>query len=177
MATTRHKTRATTAAVPQSKADCAASIRTLGDLQRDFERERATMNDAIAACTQAAQPLLEGLSERIQALQAGIQTWCEANRAALCGEGDKLGKTANLITGEVAWRQVPPSVQIRGADTVIDKLFVLGLERFVRSKHEVNKEAVLAEPDAVRGVPGISISSGLENFSITPFEASAEVPV
>lgn len=172
---TRHKTKAVAAAVPQNKADCAAHIRTLGDVQREFERQRADMNDAIAAITQAAQPMLAALAERVLALQAGIQTWCEANRVALCGEGDRLGKTANLITGDVAWRQVPPSVQVRGADTVIDKLFMMGLERFVRSKHEVNKEAILAEPDAVRGVAGITVTSGLENFSITPFEAGAEV--
>ena len=173
---TRHKTKATAAAVPQSKTDCAAYIRSLGDLQREFERQRAEMNDAIAAITQYAEPGLSALGERMLALQTGIQTWCEANRVALCGEADRLGKTANLVTGEVAWRQVPPSVQVRGADAVIDRLQVMGLGRFVRSKDEVNKEAMLAEPEAVRGIAGITIVTGLENFSITPFEASAEVP-
>lgn len=66
-------------------------------------------------------------------------------------------------------------MQVRGADTVIDRLQVMGLGRFVRSRDEVNKEAVLAEPDAVRGIPGLAIITGLENFSITPFEAQAEV--
>ena len=173
---TRHKTKATAAAVPQSKTDCAAYIRSLGDLQREFERQRAEMNDAIAAITQTAEPVLSALSERMLALQTGIQTWCEANRVVLCGEADRLGKTANLVTGEVAWRQVPPSVQVRGADAVIDRLQVMGLGRFIRSKDEVNKEAMLAEPEAVRGIVGITIVTGLENFSITPFEASAEVP-
>ena len=94
----------------------------------------------------------------------------------MCGEADRLGKTANLVTGEVAWRQVPPSVQVRGAEAVLDRLQVMGLGRFIRSKDEVNKEAMLAEPEAVRGITGITIVTGLENFSITPFEASAEVP-
>jgi phage host-nuclease inhibitor protein Gam len=172
---TRHKTRATAVAVPQSRTDCAAHIRALGDAQREFERQRGAMNDAIAAITQQHQPQLEVLSERITALQQGIQTWCEANRAALCGEGDRLGKTANLVTGEVAWRQRPPSVAVRGADAVLDTLRRLGLGRFVRSRDEVNKEAILAEPDAVRGVPGITIVTGVEDFAITPFEAQAEV--
>ena len=134
------------------------------------------MNDAIAAITQTAEPLLSALGESMLALQTGIQTWCEANRVALCGEADRLGKTANLITGEVAWRQVPPSVQLRGVDAVMDRLRVMGLVRFIRNKDEVNKEAMLAEPEAVRGIAGITIVTGLENFSITPFEASAEVP-
>ena len=103
-------------------------------------------------------------------LQAGVQTWCEANRKELCG----TGKTANLITGEVQWRARPPSVTIRGAEVVLENLKSLGLERFVRVKEEANKEAMLNEPDAVRGVAGITINSGVEDFTITPFEVSAE---
>lgn len=172
---TRHKARATAVTVPQSKTDCAAHIRALGDAQRAFERQRTAMNDAIGAITQQHQPGLEALNERITALQQGIQTWCEANRVQLCGEADRLGKTANLITGEVSWRMRPPSVGVRGADTVIEALQRLGLQRFVRTKEEVNKEAILAEPDAVRGVPGITVVTGLEDFIVTPFEATAEV--
>lgn len=171
---TRIKTK-TLAAVPQSKNDCADSIRVIGDLQREFERERAKMNDAIAALTQYHQPFLASLSERIQALQSGVQAWCEAHRTELCGEGDKLGKTANLITGEVSWRQRPPSVSIRGADAVLETLTRMGLTRFIRSKSEPNKEAMLNEPDAVRGIAGISIVTGVEDFIVTPFEADAEV--
>jgi len=34
----------------------------------------------------------------------------------------------------------------------------------------VNKEAILNEPEGVKGVAGISIVSGVEDFVITPFE-------
>ena len=164
----------TLAAVPQSKNDCAESIRLLGDLQREFDRQRGEMNDHIAAVTQAHQPALADLTDRMLALQGGIQAWCEAHRVDLCGEADKLGKTANLVTGEVSWRVRPPSVSIRGADTVLETLLRMGLGRFVRVKNEPNKEAMLNEPDAVRGVAGITINSGIEDFTITPFEVSAE---
>ncbi len=166
--------RPTLAAVPQSKADCAAAIRQLGEVQRQFERDRADMNDQIATITQAFQPILAAQQERINALQAGIQAWCEAHRVELCGPDDKLGKTANLVTGEVAWRQRPPSVSIRGADAVLDTLLRMGLGRFVRVKNEANKEAMLAEPEAVRGIAGISIVTGQEDFTVVPFEAKAE---
>jgi phage host-nuclease inhibitor protein Gam len=165
----------TLATVPQSKNDCAQHIRTIGDLQREFERTRATMNDTIAAVTQEHQPLLAALSERIEALQTGVQAWCEAHRVDLCGEADRLGKTANLVTGEVSWRQRPPSVRITGADNVCDTLLRMGLGRFVRVKNEPNKEQMLAEPEAVRGIAGITIASGQEDFIVTPFEAQAEV--
>lgn len=165
----------TLAAVPQSKNDCAESIRLIGDLQREFERERAAMNDAISAITQQHQPALSDLAQRIEALQTGVQAWCEAHRVELCGEGDKLGKTANLVTGEVSWRQRPPSVSIRGVDTVLETLLRMGLGRFVRVKNEPNKEAMLNEPEAVRGIAGISIVTGVEDFIVVPFEATAEV--
>jgi phage host-nuclease inhibitor protein Gam len=165
----------TLAAVPQSKDDCAASIRTIGDLQREFERHRAAMNDQIAEITQEHQPILSDLQARIESLQSGVQAWCEAHRVQLCGEGDKLGKTANLVTGEVSWRMRPPSVSIRGTDTVLETLLRMGLGRFVRVKNEPNKEAMLNEPDAVRGIAGITIVSGVEDFIVTPFEQHAEV--
>ena len=167
----RLKTPAATAAVPQSKSDCATYIKHLGDVQRDFERSKAEMNDAIANITKSYQPALEALQTRMTALQTGIQTWCEANRAQLC---DGPRKNANLVTGEVAWRSRPPSVSIRGADTVIETLQRMGLMRFVRTKEEVNKEAMLNEPDAVRGIAGITIVTGVEDFSITPFSVEVE---
>ncbi|MCX7258010.1 MAG: host-nuclease inhibitor Gam family protein [Polaromonas sp.] len=157
--------------VPQSKTDCAADIKVLGDVQRQFERSRAEMNDAIAHIAQKFQPVLEAQQTHMTALQTGIQTFCEANRAQLC-EGS--GKTANLVTGEVSWRQRPPSVSIRGADSVIETLHRMNLSRFVRTKLEVNKEAMLNEPDAVRGIAGISVVTGVEDFSITPFALEVE---
>lgn len=165
----------TLAAVPQSKDDCATSIRIIGDLQREFERRRGVMNDQIAAIAQEHQPMLSDLQARIESLQAGVQAWCEAHRVQLCGEGDKLGKTANLVTGEVSWRIRPPSVSIRGAESVLETLLRMGLGRFVRVKNEPNKEAMLNEPDAVRGIAGITIVSGVEDFIVTPFEQQSEV--
>ena len=43
-----------------------------------------------------------------------------------------------------------------------------------RVKIEPNKEAILNEPDAVRGIAGISIVTGQEDFAVVPFEAKAE---
>jgi phage host-nuclease inhibitor protein Gam len=171
---TRLKTKAIQTGVPQSKDACAADIRRLGDLQRDIERRRTQMNDEIAAITAAHQPALDGLAEQVKALQTGIQAWCEAHRVELCGEGDRLGKTANLITGEVSWRIRPPSISIRGADPVLETLTRMGLHRFIRTKQEPNKEAMLNEPAAVRGIAGITINTGVEDFIVTPFEVEVQ---
>ncbi|MDA8258348.1 MAG: host-nuclease inhibitor Gam family protein [Betaproteobacteria bacterium] len=157
--------------VPQTIDDCAADIRRIGDLQRQLTVAQAEMNDAIAEITERYQPMLNSIKQMMTPLQAGVQVWCEANRHDLT-RGGKV-KTANFTTGEVAWRQRPPSVSVRGADVVISALAELGLIRFIRTKQEVNKDAILAEPDAVRGVAGINVITGVEDFVIVPFEVEA----
>jgi len=159
-------------AVPQNNGEAAADIRQIGDLQRQLLREQAEMNDAIANVTARYQPRLEELGGELKTLQEGVQAFCEAHRDDLTSGGKT--KTANLITGEVQWRQRPPSVRVTGAEVVIETLTRLGLIRFVREKLEVNKEAILSDPDGVKGVAGITVVTGVEDFVITPFEQQAE---
>lgn len=157
--------------VPQSRDEAAQYIRQIGDLQRRMLREQAEMNDAIAHLTETYQPRLDAVKRDIGDRQEGLQAWCEANRNELTN-GGKV-KTANLVTGEIQWRQRPPSVSVRGADSVIEALMGFGLGRFVRIKSEINKEAILNEPDAVKGVAGLTVITGVEDFVVTPFEQAA----
>jgi phage host-nuclease inhibitor protein Gam len=154
--------------VPQTKDAAAADIRRIGDIQREIQRGQAKMNDLIAEITEEYQVKLSPLEAELEALQKGVQAYCEAHRDMLT-DGGRV-KFANLITGDINWRLRPPSVTITGADSVIDALKRLGLGRFVRTKEEVNKEAILNEPDAVKGVAGIKINTGIEDFVIEPFE-------
>jgi phage host-nuclease inhibitor protein Gam len=154
--------------VAQTQDDVASTIRQIGEVSREVARLSADMNDEIATITQKYQALITPKQERLVSMQTGVQVWCEANRDKLTNSGKV--KTANLITGNVLWRQRPPSISIRGAESVIETLKKLALTRFVRTKEEVNKEAMLNEPDAVRGIAGISIVTGVEDFVIEPFE-------
>ncbi|WP_208487315.1 host-nuclease inhibitor Gam family protein, partial [Escherichia coli] len=130
-------------------------------------------NDAIAEITEKYASQIAPLKTSIETLSKGVQGWCEANRDELTN-GGKV-KTANLVTGDVSWRQRPPSVSIRGVDAVMETLERLGLQRFIRTKQEINKEAILLEPKAVAGVAGITVKSGIEDFSIIPFEQEAGI--
>lgn len=154
--------------VPQSKDEVAEYIRNIGDTQRNMLRKQAEMNDNIANVTALYQPRLEELGAELKTLQEGVQGYCEAHRHELTNEGRV--KTANLITGEVQWRQRPPSVRISKSEVVLETLARLGLSRFIRRVEEVNKAAILDEPDAVKGVAGITVVTGVEDFVITPFE-------
>ncbi|WP_089569486.1 host-nuclease inhibitor Gam family protein, partial [Escherichia coli] len=148
-------------------------IKRIGDLQREASRLETEMNDAIAEITEKFAARIAPIKTDIETLSKGVQGWCEANRDELTN-GGKV-KTANLVTGDVSWRVRPPSVSIRGMDAVMETLERLGLQRFIRTKQEINKEAILNEPGAVAGVAGITVKSGIEDFSIIPFEQEAGI--
>lgn len=172
MATTKKlRTRAQAApAAPQTRDDVAADIKKLGDLMREKERIQADMNDKIAHLQQQAADIVGTIDDEIAALQDGVQLWCEANRDVLT-DGGKV-KFADLVTGKVLWRNNPPKVSVRGVDAVIALLEQNeDLARFVRIKKEVNKDAVLNEPNvfANNAVPGLSIVQGKEFFVIEPY--------
>lgn len=154
--------------VVQSKEQAIEAIKCLGDIQRELIRLETEMNDQIAIITASFSSNIETLKQKSTQLQKGIQIWCEANRDELTNNG-KI-KTANLVTGEVQWRNRPPSCIIRSVENVIKTLKQLGLNRFVRTKEEVNKEAILNEPNIVAHIPGITIKKDVEDFAIVPFE-------
>lgn len=69
----------------------------------------------------------------------------------------------------------PPKVSLRGVDKVLELLKANKTlsKKFVRVKEEINKDAILADPKAVADIKGISISSGVEDFVIKPFEVES----
>ncbi|EBN8057055.1 host-nuclease inhibitor protein Gam [Salmonella enterica] len=157
---------------PQSREQVSVDIKKIGDIQRELTRIETDANDQIAVIMNQNTPKIEALRAELDVLQKGVQTWCEANRAEITKDGKT--KTANLITGEVAWRTRPDSVSVKGVDLVLEALKKLKLNRFIRRKEEINKDAILADKKAVENIKGISIVSGKEDFSITPFEQEIE---
>lgn len=170
---TRVKTAAAAICVPQNRDQAAGAIAAIGIANRRLARITADMNDELAKIKERYEAAADPLRREVEALTQGVQTWAEANRDVLTQQGKV--KTAALTTGEILWRLRPPSVRVTGAEAVLDALRRLGLARFIRAKEEVNKDAILNEPEAVAHVPGISISQG-EDFVVAPFEAElAEV--
>lgn len=152
----------------QTRDEVQTAIKEIGDLQRELQRTATAMNDELAEVADGYAPIIDGIKAQIEPMQKAVQAWCECNRTELTNGGKT--KTGSFVTGEVQWRQKPPSVVVRGAELVLETLEKWGLSRFIRTKSEVNKEAILAEPDAVKGVSGINIKSGIEEFIIKPFE-------
>lgn len=157
--------------VPQTREQVIEAIAEIGRRQRERERIQAAMNDEIAATKQRHEQEAAPHAEAIRELSQGVHTWCEAHRDELTQSGKV--KTANLASGEVRWRMRPPSVAVRSLESVLAALRDLRLARFIRTKEELNKDAVLAEPAAVQHVKGITITQK-EDFVIVPFETALE---
>jgi phage host-nuclease inhibitor protein Gam len=167
----RLKTDACVVKIPQSKEDVIDAIAAIGRHQRERIRIEAAMNDELAQVRESWEKQAAPHLETIRSLTTGVHLWCEANRAALTQDGKV--KYAHLASGDVKWRMTPPKVTIRVIENVLETLKQLGLTRLIRVKEEVNKEAVLAEPETVAHIKGIVISQK-EEFIVQPFETELE---
>jgi phage host-nuclease inhibitor protein Gam len=165
------KSPATPVRVPQSKEEVSSSIASIGAAARKLARIEADMNEALSTTREHYEKLAAPYKKAIADHRQGVQIWCEANRDVLT-DGGKT-KTGAFTTGEVKWRLNPKSVSIKTAKAVLAALVEAGLERFVRTKQEIDKEAILADPDAVAAIKGITIEQD-EEFVIEPFETKLQ---
>jgi len=167
--TTRTKTAAASVSIPQSRAEAVDAIAQIGQTQRELLRIETAMNDELSAIKERYEEQARPFRDQVKALTTGVQTWCEANRAVLT-DGNKT-KTVNLSSGTVKWRLTPPSVKVgRGLlGAVLVAILGAGLaDIFIRTSEELNKEAILAAPEKVTHISGISIHQA-EEFVIEPF--------
>ena len=150
-----------------------AAIERIGHAQRERDLIETAMNAELAEIRARYEDQAAPHAEVIKVLRHAVQVYCEGNRADLTRGGKK---TYAFAAGEVSWRTRPPKVTVRGEGIVIATLKKLGLGRWIRTKEELDKNAILADPEAaalVEGVAGLSISQG-EDFVIKPFETKIE---
>lgn len=171
-AATKLKTPASPFPVPQNTEDANQFIFALGEAQRERLRIEAEMNDRLSDIKAAFEVQAAPYRAAIENLARGLQVYAEGHRDALTKDGRV--KFHRFAAGEIQWRARPPKVTIRGIDTVIAALKCLGLTRFLRVKEEVNKEAMLAEPDVATTIAGVTIGSAGEDFIVKPFETELE---
>ncbi|MEM1344953.1 MAG: host-nuclease inhibitor Gam family protein [Pseudomonadota bacterium] len=158
--------------VPQDQIQADATIAAIGSAQRLRTVLEAEMNDRIEAVKAEYAKRVTALDAEIADRTEGVQTWAEANRAALTNDGRT--KTVRLTMGEFCWRNRPPSVRFRGKDAILEACKSLGLTQFIRITEELNRDAMLADPDKATGINGVSIGSAGEDFVVTPDETELE---
>ncbi|SIQ24495.1 Mu-like prophage host-nuclease inhibitor protein Gam [Rhizobium sp. RU35A] len=157
--------------VPQSREDAVWAVGRIGTLRREIAHHKAIADEAVKAAGEALEKATADLMAELTDHERGLQTWCEANRLALTVDGKV--KYHDFGTGRINWRLRPPKVSVRGLEAVIEGCKKLGLTQFLRTKEELNKEAMLADPDKARTIAGVTITSEGEDFVIEPIEIDA----
>jgi len=153
--------------VAPADADAAAlMVARMGAIARDLTIAEAAMDEQIATIKKTAGDLAAPLTAEMERLRAGVQAWADANRDMLTRGG--RSKTVHLTTGKLEWRHLPPSVRVSSPEAVLELVQKMGLEKFLRRKVELDREAMKANPVEARAIPGVTIGSAGEEFVVTP---------
>ncbi len=162
----KNKRAAETATPPVNRDEAETYLARLGEIQRLTQLNKTALAEAVARVTADIEAESAKLGEEHDRLFRGLQLWAEANRHALT-DGGKT-KTVRLGNGSIAWRLAPPSVRIKAPEMALAFLIENDREEFLRRKIEINREAMLANPDLASETPGVLIKSAGEAFVIEP---------
>jgi phage host-nuclease inhibitor protein Gam len=148
------------------------AIAEMGTLQRERVRIEAAMNDKLAAVKARYEALAKPKGDRINELGLGVKLWCEANRATLTKDGRV--KFHEFATGVVKWRLTPWAVSLKNVAEVLALIKAKGLTQYIRTKEEIDKEALLADRETLGdSIKGVRIGQK-EEFSIEPAATKIE---
>jgi phage host-nuclease inhibitor protein Gam len=162
--------------VPQDREQAAATLADYGATLRGLDRLEAEMNDAIAEVKISFARHAAPFRAKAEKLENVLKMFCEANRRLLTD--DNRTKTADLGVGKASWRWQPAKVTLRGKEESLVK-FIQGstdpeLLKFLRATFEIDRVAMLRNPNLAKTLDGVEINEGVEAFEIKP--DSAKIP-
>lgn len=158
--------------VPQSLDEAAKFLSLIGQEQRKINTIQTTLNEKIERSKIKAMADVKPHEEKISQLVEGLFAFAETHRDELTDGGKR--KTVEVLTGLFGWRTTPPAVSLRNVKSILASLKSLRLRRFIRIKEEVDKEAMLREPDIAKTVKGVSFTQR-EEFIVKPKELEVEI--
>ncbi len=150
-----------------SLAEAAEAQKRIGTLLRQihacedqFEKEREVIDKKE---DDAIRPL------QAEALELGKQVYAFAvqHKTELTDGGTHKTVKLPMRAGSFAWYTTPPAITIENAQEVLQRIKELGLLRFVRTKEEVNREALLQEHTIASTIAGVTVSRQ-DKFAIKP---------
>lgn len=158
--------------LPQTIEEVDESVAEIGQLQRTIQAIESEMNDKIDIIKAEYGQKADANRRKIGDLLDSVESYAAVNRNELTDDG--RSKTVKLRSGLLSWRNTPPAVSISKVEEVKDRLKTLGLDQFLRTKQEIDRQAILADKEVALAVEGIRITQR-EEFVVTPNESQAEV--
>ncbi|MBU2635018.1 host-nuclease inhibitor Gam family protein [Patescibacteria group bacterium] len=155
--------------VPKSEEEISEFIGKIGKHQRELTQIETDLNDRIEKIKAKAEEYISSHQKAIEELFAGIFIFADKHRDKLTEKGEK--KTVCFPTGDILWRRMPFAVSVasRNIKKAIEMCKYLGLERFIRVKEELDKEAMLKEREVAKKIWGVNITQK-EQFVVKPAE-------
>jgi len=157
---------------PQNLAEAAQSLADIGAVKRRIKELNRALNEEVERAKSEAAKKVAPLAEKSQQLFEGLYVFAERRRAELTQDGKT--RTISVVSGDFGWCTTPPAVIIKNIEKVLAELHSRQLTAFIRTKEEINKEAMLADQGNALRVPGVKISQH-EEFFAKPSEVDAEM--
>lgn len=158
--------------IPGSLKEAAEFIGRIGKEQREIDRIQNELNEAVEKLKSKTMSESQVRNENISQLVEGLFIFAESHRNELTESGKK--KTVEVPTGIFAWRMTPPAVSLKNVKQILEELVKRKLKQFIRVKQEVDKEAMLKEPELAASVKGVTIGQR-EEFVVKPAELEVEI--
>lgn len=159
--------------VPKSDQELQEAMQRLSEAQRSLDAINGRATEEIEKIKANALEDARQHQDTINEAFEGIFLYAEKNRPNLT-DGEKR-KTVETPHGTFGWRFNPSSVVCRNNEKAMAQIRELGLaDTFIREKPELNKEAMLADPETAKKVPGIKIER-CEMFFVKPAALNKEI--
>jgi phage host-nuclease inhibitor protein Gam len=158
--------------VPQTRHDFDALAVELGENMRAIEAIKLRTADEMARVKLSGAVAIEALEARKKSLWGAVAAYAEAHRDELLSSGRK---SVTIPAGIIGWRISNPAIDLTGDETeIILRLEAMGCQRFLRETIEIDKAALLAEPEAARTIDGIAIRQE-EALYFKPLDVEREI--
>lgn len=133
---------------PKTRDEMESLVGEITALKIQERKIKAEMDAVLKQTKDNYQALLTKCNEQLAARLPRALAWAEANAHEF-----GTSKSLELLHATIGWRITPPSLKTLAGwtwDRVIEKIHDLGLDAlYLRVKQEVNKQAILAERDAI----------------------------
>ena len=158
--------------VPQTRVEFEEQAVRLGEISREIDGIAAVGATKIADIKLSTKKATDVLTKTAKALWGAISAYAEAHRSELL---PKDRKSASIAAGTIGWRTGSPAIQIDGdEDEIILRLEAQGMHRFLRETVVLDKAALLAEPEVVKTIDGLSVVQ-VETLFFKPLDIESEL--
>lgn len=158
--------------IPENLAGAEFQIGKIGRCQREIDRITLGLNERVARLKEEAAREMESYKVERRELLDGLYAFAAPRKRKLLADAGK--KTIELLTGKFLWRRTPPSVSVDDDAAAIETLKDLGLTEFIRTKEELDREALLKARNDLDPIEGIGFVQ-TEEFVVVPKDQESEV--